>query len=204
MTTNAQPATPNGRGRKRPLTETTAPLASSLPATAGPPDLSYFSPASAPPGAANMYASDSVTAPMLPPSQEDLYRHQATASPQANNTMYDPNNQLARVPRASQLVRMPTSFNAMAAPTIPSPMMPGPMPLNMNIMNVPGVMGGPHAQYNQQMVGNADELDGNLVAKIQSMKKKRANIPPFVLKLSRYAAPRPPRFPHSIPIGRVI
>ena len=133
-----------------------------------------------------MYANDSATAPMLPPSQEDLYRHQATASPQAS-AMYDANNQLVRVPRANQLVHMPAPFNNMAAPAIPSSMMPGPMPLNMNIMNVPGVMGGPHTQYNQQMVGNADELDGNLVAKIQSMKKKRANIPPFVLKLSRYA-----------------
>ena len=147
-----------------------------------------------------MYANDSATAPMLPPSQEDLYRHQATATPQAN-AMYDANNQLARVPRPSHLVRMPASFNNMAAPTIPSSMMPGSMPLNMNIMNVPGVMGGPHTQYNQQMVGPPDEPpDGNLVAKIQSMKKKRANIPPFVLKLSRYAAP-PAR---PLPIGRVI
>jgi hypothetical protein len=81
------------------------------------------------------------------------------------------------------------SFNGMAAPSIPAQMMPGQIPMNMNLMGTQGMMGS-HSSFEQQ-VGTNDAIDRELFARIESMKKKRANIPPFVLKLSRYGGSRP-------------
>jgi heat shock transcription factor len=194
MTTAPQPATQNGRSRKRPLPETTAPLTSTLPATAGPQvsvvEMNYYNslPTSTAGGSTgNIYASDPATS--IPASQGDIYRHQGTAAPQGNIYQpHDTNNQIARVPRGNQLVRMP-SFNGMAAPSIPAQMMPGQIPMNMNLMGTQGMMGS-HSSFEQQ-VGTNDAIDRELFARIESMKKKRANIPPFVLKLSRYGGSRP-------------
>lgn len=54
----------------------------------------------------------------------------------------------------------------------------------MDMMNGAGLMGQPNAFA--QQVDSIDGTDQELYSKIDKMKKKRASIPPFVLKLSRY------------------
>lgn len=115
-----------------------------------------------------------------------MYRHQA--APLQADSIYGPhdaNNQLARVSRGSQLVRMP-SFNGMQSPGIPQQIsgIGTQIPMNMNLMGGSGMVALPTGF--EQPVGAPDALDRDLYLRIENMKKKRASIPPFVLKLSRF------------------
>jgi len=89
-------------------------------------------------------------------------------------------------------MRVPT-FSAMnVAPGIPPQIsgLPSQMPMNMNIMGAPGMMG--LSGGFEQPVSASEAIDRELCARIESIKKKRSNIPPFVLKLSRYGDPARP------------
>jgi heat shock transcription factor len=134
--------------------------------------------------AGNIFASDQ-PGTMPSHSQGDIYRHQGT--PIQSDAIYGPHDattQIARVSRGNQLVRMP-SFNGMQSPGIPQQIsgLGTQIPMNMNLMGGPGMMGLP-AGFDQP-VGAPDALDRDLYIRIENMKKKRASIPPFVLKLSR-------------------
>jgi heat shock transcription factor len=192
MTTPPQPSAQNGRSRKRPAPGTSAPVVSSLPATAGSAatatDMGYYN--SVPAGTAggpsgSIYVSDGTPMSVPTTSQPDMYRQQPTQGPQPG--LYSPagpDTQLTRVPRANQLIRMP-SFNGMNPPGIPQSLVPGnQLPINLNMMQ--GMMGQSGA-FDQ--VTGMDATDRDLFSRIEKMKKKRANIPPFVLKLSRYERP---------------
>lgn len=95
--------------------------------------------------------------------------------------------QVARLQRGNQLIRMP-SFQGMAIPTMPPGMgAPGLMGMNMGNMGMMGQAGAlmqQPAAYGTQ----GEMLDQDLFKRIDKMKKQRATIPPFVLKLSRYVS----------------
>lgn len=85
-------------------------------------------------------------------------------------------------------MRMP-SFGGMPGAGIPNGM-PNGVNLSMNMMGPSGLM-----QQSVPYGPQGDGMDRKLYSEIDKMKKKRTNIPPFVLKLSRYV-PNP--HPHSV------
>jgi len=144
----------------------------------------------------NLYSSDPVTSISAQQQQSDIYRHQNAQQQQQQlqqqqqqGSIYDGNNQLARVARGNQLMRVPPFSGMSVAPGIP-PQISGlapQMPINMSMMGAPGMMGLPGGF--EQPVSASEAIDRELYARIENMKKKRSNIPPFVLKLSRYGDP---------------
>jgi hypothetical protein len=149
---------------------------------------SFFNgiPTTAPGTMGGMFSN--IPAPAMGIPQNDMFQHQAPLPPQGN--LFQPNDlggQLARVARGNQLVRMPSSFNGMGTPQMPQQMMHAQMPMNINMMGGPSLLG-PHGGYDPKAAAEQEELE-ELFHKIENVKKKRSTIPPFVLKLSRYAAP---------------
>jgi heat shock transcription factor len=91
-----------------------------------------------------------------------------------SNGMYsqEANNQLARVSRPNQMMLRPQyglDANRMSQP----------MPMSSGQMNM--------VPYSGQLQDDGiNQMDPDISERIATMRKKRASIPPFVLKLSRY------------------
>ncbi|KAI5787267.1 hypothetical protein EDC01DRAFT_750049 [Geopyxis carbonaria] len=183
MTTPPQPSPRSNRNRKRPSSGSSAPLVSTVststsPAVSGA-DMNFLNsltaaasvPAAAGGPASNMYGNDPAIS--VPTSQADSYRHQTASQGGVNLYQNNTDGQLSRVSRGNQLMRVP-SFGGITPAG----------PMNMDMIGGPGLMGQPNAFA--QQVDAIDGTDQELYSKIDKMKKKRASIPPFVLKLSSF------------------
>ncbi|TGZ82942.1 hypothetical protein EX30DRAFT_347285 [Ascodesmis nigricans] len=145
----------------------------------------YLPNTSAPMNADLMYNSS------IPPTQSDgtMYGPQPPAQQQSQQQqqqqmgMFGPGNgQVARLQQGSQLIRIP-NFPALGIPQMPPGMgTPSSMGMNMAMMGQAGSL-----MHQPGIYGLQNELnDPDLTMKIDKMKKKRASIPPFVLKLSSF------------------
>jgi len=200
----------NTRGRKRPAPGTSAPIPSSVSATAEPTlitgsGMDYLSLSTTPVGISsagpggNLYTAGSGLADSFLAGRSDVDQNTAATQAGAINlpiTASDSTGRLARINRTGNtLIRMSYPL-ATAGAMAQGLAVPG---VQMNLLNGSGgttnmgqVMGpGPQSD-------GLDPFDRELHMRIEKMRKKRASIPPFVQKLSRYVASLPGRFQLSL------
>ena len=172
----------NTRGRKRPAPGTSASILSSVPATAEPTlitdsSMNYMSMPTAPvaissagPGG-NLYTAGPGLADSFLAGRSDVDQNTAATQAGAIN-LHRPGSALVRVPYT-----LPTA-QGLVAPGVQINMLNG----SGGTTNMGQVMGpGPQSD-------GLDQFDRDIHMRIEKMRKKRASIPPFVQKLSRYVA----------------
>ncbi|KAG0642568.1 hypothetical protein HOY80DRAFT_1036288 [Tuber brumale] len=186
------------RGRKRPAPGTSAPVLSSVPATAEPTvitdsGMNYLNLPAAPVGitsagpGGNLYPASSGLADTFLAGRSDVDQNTAATQAGAINlpiTANDSAGRLARINRTGNtLIRMPYPL-ATAGAMAQGLAAPG---VQMNLLNGSG-----GATNMGQVMGSGPQSDGldpfdrELHMRIEKMRKKRASIPPFVQKLSSF------------------